>query len=106
MTNALWSVIVGVGEHRSSPPLVLVNMPVALEFTVINTKINVSHEIKRTQTPWGRMVIPNLMAPGGSRGEQPAATELGIVIIPNGVWVLRMICPFACVTCSKSSNHD
>ena len=38
-TNAIWGVIVGVGKNCSPlpPPLVLLNMLVALEFAVINT---------------------------------------------------------------------
>ena len=37
MTNAIWSVVVGVRENHSPPPLVVLNMLVALEFAVIDT---------------------------------------------------------------------
>ena len=34
-------------------------------------KIFMTQEYRPTQTPWGRMVIPNEVAPGSCRTQQP-----------------------------------
>ena len=63
--------------------------------------------IRRIQTPWGRTVIPNKVAPGCSC-LVPATTKLGSTILTHGVWVLCFIeylTFIVCINDCKFQSH-